>query len=294
MSNSSSVLIEDTQTLPTWGEALVWERELLAAVLSNPSAYDGLRDLVAPEDFAVSLHERLFEAIPKSLGSDGRIDRRALRAALGVYAWDAEGGIDTWLDRLQIARPVGSDPARRARDIHAFAERRRSQPDAIEIDTAAWCHQQAALLVRLAERSDPLSRQIDWPDLIEELLYVGRSQTGGVVRKMELLFEHLLKLLADPDAPSRNRWRVEIAAFRKRLQEEAKPSTRRVIDLDAAWQRGMTAAAGDLAEYAARLPRNLPQTCPFTFEELTTEALTVAALLEKLAATGDMTATERP
>lgn len=294
MNVTPSLLFEGPPQETVWGETFAWECELLGAVLRDPSIYRGLRDLVAPEDFSTSIHERLFEAFPKVMGANGSIDRNAVPAALGVYAWDAEGGVDAWLDRLQADRPVSADADQRARDIHATANRRRKRPEPIDIDTAAWCHRQAALLARLAERPDPLSQQIDWPNLIEEVLYVGRSQTGGVVRKMELVFEHLVKLLADLNAPRRNRWRVEIEAFRMRVVYEAKPSMRQLIDLDAAWRRGVADAAADLTEFAIRLPRDLPEACPFTFEDLTTDTLTVAALLEKLAASGDMTSTDTP
>ena len=293
MSLKPSVFIERLRP-PPWGETFAWECELLGALVDDPSLFEGVRHLVAPEDFSIGLHERLFEALPKITGPDGSVDRGAIPAALGHYAWDAEGGVDAWLDRLLAGRADAADVTRRASDIHANAELRREQPELIDSDTTTWCHQQVALLARLAERSDPLSRQIDWQNIIEELLYVGRSQVSGVVRKMELVFEHLVKLLSDPNAPSRNRWRIEIDAFLLRIAHEAKPSMRQVIDLNAAWRRGVSDAAADLAEYAIRLPRDLPQDCPFLYEDLTAGTQSVAALLEKLAATGDMKAIQQP
>ncbi|WP_426315093.1 DUF29 family protein [Methylobacterium fujisawaense] len=291
MSLKPTVVIERVRP-PTWGETFAWERELLGAVLDDPSLFEGVRHLVAPEDFSIGLHERLFEAMPRIAGSDGSIDRRAIPAALGNYAWDADGGVDAWLDRLLAERTDAPAAVQRARDIHETAELRREQPELIESDTVAWCHQQVALLTRLAERSDPLSRQIDWQNIIEELLYVGRSQVSGVVRKMELVFEHLVKLLSDPNAPSRNHWRVEIDAFLLRIAHEAKPSMRRLIDMNAAWQRGVSDAAASLSEFAIRVPRDLPQECPFSYEDLTMGTLRVVGLLEKLAGTVDMKPTE--
>ncbi|WP_267426446.1 DUF29 family protein [Methylobacterium sp. GC_Met_2] len=291
MSLKPSVFIERVRP-PTWGETFAWERELLGALLDDPSLFESVRHLVASEDFSIGLHERLFEAMPKIAGSDDSIDRNAVPAALGNYAWDAEGGVEAWLDRLLAGRADAAAATQRARDIHETAELRRERPELIDSDTVAWCHQQVALLARLAERSDPLSRQIDWQCIIEELLYVGRSQVSGVVRKMELVFEHLVKLLSDPNAPSRDRWRIEIDAFLLRITREAKPSMRRVIDLNAAWRRGVSDAATSLADYAIRVPRDLPQDCPFSYEDLTAGRLPVAGLLEKLAGTGDMKPTE--
>ena len=291
MSLKPSVVIERVRP-PTWGETFARERELLGAVLHDSSLFAGIRPLVAPEDFSIGLHERLFEAMPTIVGADGGIDRSAIPDALGTYAWDAEDGIDAWLDRLLAERAPASDAMRNARDIHANAELRREQPELIDGDTVAWCHQQVTLLARIAERSDPLSQQIDWQNIVQELLYVGRSQVSGVVRKMELVFEHLVKLLSDPNAPSRNHWRIEIDAFLLRISHEAKPSMRRLIDLNAAWRRGVSDAAASLSEYAIRVPRDLPQECPFSYEELTAGTLPVAGLLEKLAGTVDMKPTE--
>lgn len=283
--------VESRQEPPAWGEVLGWERGLLGAVLHDPSLYAGLSALVAPEDFAASIHGRLFEALPRLTDPGGSIDRAAVPEALGVYAWDAPGGVEACLDRLMSERAEPVRLAHLARGIRATADRRRQAPESIDVDTAAWSHDQAALLARLAERSDELSRAVDWASVIEEVLFVGRSQTGGVVRKMELVFEHLVKLLADPDAPSRDRWRVEIRAFRARIAHEAKPAMRQLIDLDAAWRRGVSAAEADLVAFAIRLAPGLPTVCPFTFEDMTTERLSVADLLEKLAASGDMHAT---
>lgn len=291
MSLKPSVFIERVRP-PTWGETFARERELLGALLHDSSLFAGVRSLVAPGDFSIGLHERLFEAMPKIVRADGAIDRRAIPEALGHYAWDAEGGIDAWLDRLLAERASTSDAMRNARDIHAYAELRREQPELIDSDTVAWCHQQVALLARLAERTDPLSQQIDWQNIVQELLYVGRSQVSGVVRKMELVFEHLVKLLSDPNAPSRNHWRIEIDAFLVRISYEAKPSMRRLIDLNAAWRRGVSDAAASLSEFAIRVPRDLPQDCPFSYEDLTMGTLPVAGLLEKLAGTVDMKPTE--
>ncbi|AWN34332.1 DUF29 family protein [Methylobacterium radiodurans] len=293
MSLKPSRRVESPPQPPTWGEAFAWERELLGTVLNDPSVYEAVRNLVGAGDFSSGLHERLFEAVPKLMGQDGSIDLNAVRSALGDYAWDAEGGLEFWLAGLLAKRVTGTEAVRRAYDIRARAEHRRARPEPIDVDSVAWCHRQAALLTQLAGRSDPLSQEVDWQNIVEELLYVGRSQVSGVVRKMELVFEHLLKLLADPNAPSRDRWRVEIDAFRTRIAREAKPSMRQLIDLDTTWRKGMSDAAADLAGYAVRLPRDLPDTCPFTFEDLTTETLTLAALLEKLAATSDINATQR-
>ncbi|MEE7503718.1 DUF29 family protein [Methylobacterium mesophilicum] len=291
MSLKPSVVIERVRPA-TWGETFARERGLLGALLHDSSLFAGVRPLVAPDDFSIGLHERLFEAMPKIVEADGAIDRDAIPDALGTYAWDAEGGIDAWLDRLLAERAPASDAIRNALDIHADAELRREQPELIDSDTVAWCHQQVALLAQLAERSDPLSQQIDWQNIVQELLYVGRSQVSGVVRKMELVFEHLVKLLSDPNAPSRNHWRIEIDAFLLRVSHEAKPSMRRLIDLNAAWRRGVSDAAASLSQHAIRVPRDLPQECPFSYEDLTTGTLPVAGLLEKLAGTVDMKPTE--
>lgn len=298
MSFTPPLPVESRPEPLAWGETLACERGLLGAVLHDPSLDATVRKIVASEDFSMAVHARLFEALPRLIGPDRAVDHEAVSDALGAYAWDAEGGVGACLDRLLSERAVPELAAHLARGIHMSAEKRRTVPEPIDVDTAAWSHRQAALLARLAERSDELSRAVDWASVIEEVLYVGRSvgrsQTGGVVRKMELVFAHLVKLLADPNAPSRDRRRGEIDAFRMRIAREAKPAMRRLIDLDAAWRQGVSDAAADLAEYAVRLPRDLPKACPFTFDEMTAGTPTVTALLEKLAATGDMKSSQQP
>jgi hypothetical protein len=90
-------------------------------------------------------------------------------------------------------------------------------------DIVAWSHLQAELLAQLADRTDERSREVDWENVIEEVLSVGRSQVRGVARKIELVLAHLLKAVSDPDAPSRRGWRHEIDTWRNRLQSEFTP-----------------------------------------------------------------------
>lgn len=277
-----------------WGRVHAWERELLGAVLADASLFSRVKDLVSSEDFSTGIHSRLFELFERATRETGWADWKTIPDRLGAYAWDVEGGVLAYLDRLVALGAAPSHVERLAREIHAVAAARRTVPEPIDVDPVAWSHRQAELLVRLAEQPDALSCQVDWQSIIAEVLYVGRSQTSGVVRKMELIFEHLLKALSDPDAPSRNRWRIEVRAWVVSIGREATPSMRRLIDLDAAWQKGRLDAEADLSDYGARLPRTLPDACPFTFDELTQRKPTFDALLEKLAASSDITPTDKP
>ena len=112
MSLKPSRRVESPPEPPTWGEAFAWERELLGTVLSDPSAYEAVRTLIGPGDFSSGLHERLFEALPKLKGPNGSTDLGAVHAALGDYAWDAEGGIDLWLAGLLAERVSGAEAVR--------------------------------------------------------------------------------------------------------------------------------------------------------------------------------------
>lgn len=285
-----------TETLPplVWGRVHAGERALLGAIITDATLFPRVRDLVSSEDFSTGIHSRLFEVFEQDAGTTGRADRETIRERVGAYAWDVEGGVPAYLDRLAALGAAPDQVERLAREIHAVAAARRTVPEPIDVDPVAWSHRQAELLSRLADRPDALSCQVDWQSIIAEVLFVGRSQTSGVVRKMELIFEHLLKALSDPDAPSRNRWRIEVRAWVVSIGREATPSMRRLIDLDAAWQKGRLDAAADLADYGARLPRTLPDTCPFSFDELTQRTPTFDALLEKLAASSDITPTDKP
>lgn len=282
---------------PVWGNVAMRERSLLGALLHDSTTVPQVLGIVRAEDFTTGLHERLFQALARRRQSPADVDLPSVASALGDYALDAEGGCEASLARLVEERAAPGDIGPFAVEIAAAAQMRRSRPETIDEDVAAWSHRQAELLTRLATRTDEISLSVDWGSLIEEVLHVGRSQTRGVQKKIVRIFEHLLKALSDPDAPSRLRWRIEIDAWTERLKREATPSMRQLIDLDAAWRQGRADAEADFAEYGVRLPRDIPMSCPFSFDDLvcgTTTAVLLARLVLETSTSSRNISREKP
>ena len=71
-------------------------------------------------------------------------------------------------------------------------------PDGLyERDALAWAERQAGLLRRLAA-GECVSGEIDWPNVIEEVQDVGRSELRSCRISLRHAMTHLLKLHAWP------------------------------------------------------------------------------------------------
>ena len=150
-----------------------------------------------------------------------------------------------------------------------------------ERDALAWAEQQAALLDRLAA-GERLNQAVDWPNVIEEVRDVGLSELRTCRSLLRQAMLHLLKLQAWPDSTAASHWRDEAGVFLVDAEDRFTPSMRQRMDLD------------DLYATALRLARQvtdtsgearpLPETCPFTLDELLDTRSDVAVLLERQAA----------
>ncbi len=155
-------------------------------------------------------------------------------------------------------------------------------PDGLyERDALAWAEQQADLLRRLAA-GERLNEAVDWPNVIEEVQDVGRSELRACGSLLRHAMVHLLKLHAWPGSQATTHWRGEVAGFLADARSAFAPSMRQRIDLadlyaDALYQ--VRAGADDAGE-----PRPLPEACPFALDELLAKRRDVAALAAKLGA----------
>ncbi|WP_298967313.1 DUF29 family protein [uncultured Methylobacterium sp.] len=256
-------------------------RRLLGALLDDAALYHRIRGELDAPDFSDPLDQAVFDAIGTLIRRNQTVDGTTVAAHLNDIRYDAEGGIGAYLDALlACAAPADEVPHLARRLAGRSAEAGNSL---YHRDVVAWSHRQARRLGELAARTDDLSREVDWDNLIDEVLSVGRSQTAGVARKIELVLAHLLKILSDPDAPSRRHWRHEIDVWRLRIGAEFTPSMRRLLDLDHLWGRAIAEARRDLDEYGIRLVQPLPATCPLGLDDLLDEAATMDALLSRMA-----------
>jgi hypothetical protein len=95
-------------------------------------------------------------------------------------------------------------------------------------DIVAWSQAQADRLRRLAagERVNDL----DWPNLIEEVEDLGRSQVQAVESLLFQALLHALKVAAWPDNPASDHWRGEIRGFLIGARKRFTPSMARLVD----------------------------------------------------------------
>ena len=153
-------------------------------------------------------------------------------------------------------------------------------PDSLyEHDALAWADHQAALLRRLAA-GEGVNEAVDWPNVIEEVQDVGLSELRGCRSLLRQALMHLLKLHAWPGSSAASHWHDEVGAFLADAEDQFTPSMRQRIDLGKLYGKALHLAR--TATDAAGEPRRLPETCPFTLDELLAVQPDVAALVAKL------------
>ncbi len=132
-------------------------------------------------------------------------------------------------------------------------------------DCLAWSEQQAGLLERLA-KGERVNTQIDWENVVEEVLSVGRSQMQSVESLLTRGLEHLMKIHGWPQSQSVNHWQAEALAFLLRAQRPCSPSMRPRIDLSLCYRDALLPLAKLRIDGSA--PRAIPAACPFTVADL--------------------------
>lgn len=129
-------------------------------------------------------------------------------------------------------------------------------------DYAAWLAHQVALLQ--AKRY----RELDLPNLIDEVESLGRSDFKAFVSAIEVVLVHMLKWDHQPDRRTRS-WQSSIVEHRRRIAKELRdsPSYKARID-EAVADAYDTAAARASAE--TELPiGTFPEACPYDWKAIT-------------------------
>ena len=156
-------------------------------------------------------------------------------------------------------------------------------PDGLyERDILAWSEEQARLLQRLAAGEPGVNAAVDWPNLIEEVEAVGRSELRACESLLLQAMIHLLKLHAWPGSRSVEHWEDEVWGFLDGARRAFSPSMAQRMDLEQEFRRAvrrMGASRDDSGD-----PRPLPRICPFTLGGLLDEEADVRALVAKLEA----------
>jgi hypothetical protein len=92
-----------------------------------------------------------------------------------------------------------------------------------DTDILEWSEHQSALLRRLAA-GENINEQIDWPNIIDEVETVGRSERAALRSHIAVVLEHLMKLQASPSADPRNGWKVTVIRARRAIERSLEDS----------------------------------------------------------------------
>ena len=139
-------------------------------------------------------------------------------------------------------------------------------PDGLyDRDALLWAEQQADLLRRLAS-GERVNDAVDWPNVIEEVHDVGRSELRTCGGLLQQAMVHLLKLHAWPGSRSADAWRHEAEVFLDGALDAYTPSMAQRIDLDLRYARALRRARSATDESGP--PRLVPDGCPFTMATL--------------------------
>ncbi len=131
-------------------------------------------------------------------------------------------------------------------------------------DILRWSERQSALLRRVAA-GEPVNEQPDWPNIIEEVESVGRSDLRAVESLLLQALLHMLKVEAWPNAPAVAGWRAEIRLFRAQARRAFSPSMRQRLDVPGLYA---DALRGMPETIDSQPPLPVPQECPVTLDAL--------------------------
>ena len=138
--------------------------------------------------------------------------------------------------------------------------------DLYEDDILLWSEQQADLLRRLA-LGERVNDQIDCDNLVEEVESVGRTERRACEPYLVQALIHELKVLGWPSVREVAHWRREARGFRSDARKAFSPSMRQRIDVNDLYRDALDRLP---KVNIGRRPLPLPETCPFTLDELLT------------------------
>ena len=139
-----------------------------------------------------------------------------------------------------------------------------------EDDFYAWTQYQAEVL-----RSMPApDNRFDREHIAEEMEDLGKSERDAVRSQIRRIVEHLLKLANSPADPPRFDWMETIDDARQTIADKISPTLRRDAEavLDKLFAEARRRAARGLRRYGeAGAADALPQTCPYSLDEICQE-----------------------
>ncbi len=134
-----------------------------------------------------------------------------------------------------------------------------------EADILEWSERQAERLRRVAADDRLNANSPDWPNIIEEIESVGRSELSSVQSLLLQALVHMLKAEAWPLARDTPSWRADAVNFRSQAALRFSPSMRQRIDVGDLYAKALRGLPATLDGQA---PAPLPATCSVTLDEL--------------------------
>jgi hypothetical protein len=136
-----------------------------------------------------------------------------------------------------------------------------------EQDILEWSEHQAALLRQVAA-GERVNEQPDWPNIIEEIESVGRSETRSCESHIVLALVHDLKAEAWPLSRDVAHWRAEARHHRNEAKAAFTPSMRQKLDMARLYRRALSELPDSMD---GQPPLPVPTDCPVTLDELLSE-----------------------
>ncbi len=132
-------------------------------------------------------------------------------------------------------------------------------------DILLWSERQSELLRRHAAGESINDTAFDWPNIIEEIESVGRSELHTVESLLVRALAHMLKADAWPLSREAPHWKAEAVRFRLDAASRFTPSMRQRIDVEKLYRR----ARRGIPETTDSLPPlPLSDDCPVTLDDL--------------------------
>jgi len=113
--------------------------------------------------------------------------------------------------------------------------------DLYEADILLWSERQAALLRRRAAGELVNDSELDWPNIVEEIEDVGRSELRSCRSLLRQALRHMLKAEAWPASRDAPTWRADAIDFRRQARDAFTPSMRQKIDVARLYREALQA-----------------------------------------------------
>jgi Domain of unknown function DUF29 len=136
--------------------------------------------------------------------------------------------------------------------------------DLYDTDVLIWSERQAELLRRVAA-GEPVNEAPDWPNIIEEIEDVGRSERNSVESHLVQALLHDLKAEAWSLSLAVPHWRAEARGHRDDARRRFSPAMAQRIDVTKLYREALHRMPETMDSVP---PLPVPDVCPVTLDEM--------------------------